>query len=148
MSLLFKKNNNTNDQTGDSGKQKLPEGLRKIVGMKVPISSKPVYYIESPTDETVLVAINPGATYNEDGTAEIEWFDTIKDRCMIAVSTQKKGDCFAFAVDAGDGKCNYYYMCPMNLRIYNERVKDHLIGHKEFDNEEDMIQAFLETGAY
>ena len=37
-----------------------------------------------------------------------------------------------------------YYFSPMTLEIYNTRVKDRLLGKREFDNEEEMIKAFLE----
>jgi len=119
--------------------------IEKIDSMeKLP---KPVYYIESPNDDTVLVGIN--VTINHDITAEqeisiVRWYDTSHERIMTASETKHKDDYFAFKrVDQEGG--GLYYFTPMDLEIYNNKVKQHLAAGSDFTNNEDLIKAFLAT---
>ena len=38
-----------------------------------------------------------------------------------------------------------WYLRPMTLEIYNDKVKENLLERIEFDNEVDMINAFLKA---
>ena len=110
---------------------------------------KPVYYIESPDDSSVLVGIDVSIRkINNNETSEnnyeISWFDTTRDRIMYASDTQAKGDFFAFKRSENEGG-GYYYFAPMSVELYNENVKSKLIDGKSFENNDDLIKAFLET---
>ncbi len=108
---------------------------------------KPVYYIESPNDDTVLVGMDVTIDYdkfNNQDVSKITWYDTIYERIMLASETRQKGDYFAFKrIDEEGG--GYYYFTPMNLDIYNDKVKKHLLAGSDFTNNEDLIKAFLAT---
>lgn len=109
---------------------------------------KPVYYIESPDDDTVLVGID--VTINRDrvgveGISEISWYDTAHERVMLASATEQKDDYFAFKrIDREGG--GYYYFAPMNLEIYDEKVKQRLLSTGgDFASEEEMLRALIAT---
>lgn len=108
---------------------------------------KQVYYIESPNDDTVLVGIN--VTINRDRMGEreifkISWYDTSHERIMTASETRRKDDRFAFKrIDQEGG--GVYYFTPMELDIYNSKVKQRLAAGSDFTNNEDLIKAFLAT---
>ena len=108
---------------------------------------KPVYYIESPSDSTVLVGIDTTIEHDKIGEQEvsrISWYDTKHERIMTASETMQKGDYFAFKrIDQEGG--GIYYFKPMNLEIYNDKVKYHLADGHDFINDDDLIKAFLET---
>ena len=133
--ILFK--NNTTNMEGNnaekaSNKEKLP---------------KPVYYIESPDDNTVLVGIDIAIEHDRIGDQEvskISWYDTKHERIMMASETMQKGDYFAFKRIDREGGGTYYFE-PMKLEIYNDKVKDRLADGGNFTNDDDLIKAFLET---
>lgn len=108
---------------------------------------KPVYYIESSSDNTVLVGI--GVTIEQmvkDGKKEvlISWYDTDHERAMRVDEAKLEGDDLIIRrVMEGDG--GIYRFTPMNLEIYYAKVKDHLTNGKDYNNEEDLIKAFLRT---
>ena len=108
---------------------------------------KPVYYIESPNDDTVLVGINVTINHDRMGEQEISiirWYDTSHERIMTASETRQKDDHFAFKrIDQEGG--GFYYFTPMDLDIYNNKVKQHLAAGSDFTNNEDLIKAFLAT---
>lgn len=96
----------------------------------------PVYYVESPTDKTVLVGIDVEVV-ERGGEKYVTWHDTAHERMMKAVEIQQKDDYFAFRRDNG----NEYYFEPMTCNIYNEKVKDKLNGG-DFENDAALIEAF------
>ena len=104
----------------------------------------PVYYIESSNDDTVLVGLDVSVEHNDDNTSTITWYDTSHERKMIADEVRQGEDYFAFKrIDAEGGAM--YRMTRMDLNTYREKVKNHLIAGEDFDNENDMIDAFLKT---
>ena len=104
----------------------------------------PVYYVESSDDDSVLVGINVAIKHNDDDTAVVSWFDTAHERAMVADEIRQGDDYFAFKRSDSEGG-QMYKFTPMNLDIYNEKVKSELIAGKEFSSDEEMIQAFLNT---
>ncbi|MDO5480981.1 MAG: hypothetical protein Q4F60_01375 [Candidatus Saccharibacteria bacterium] len=127
---------NINNGIGDAEKGKTTE--------KIP---KPVYYIESPDDDTVLIGINVAINHNKAGENDIyivRWYDTVRERIMIASEIRKNDDYFAFKRLEQEGGGFYYFM-PMNLEIYNNKVKQRLAIQKDFTNENDLINAFLSS---
>lgn len=108
---------------------------------------EPVYYIESPDDDTVLVGINvtiDREKMNERDISKISWYDTTRERVMTAKETERKDSYFAFRRIEQEGGGSYYF-APMNLDIYNAKVKQRLAAGGGFANNEDLIKAFLST---
>ena len=107
----------------------------------------PVYYVESPNDDTVLVALDVTIKHrvfdNKDNIL-VSWFDTAYDRNMEASEIIKQGDNFAFKRSEQEGG-GVYSFTPMNLELYYNKVKSHLIAGSDFTNQEDMINAFQRT---
>ncbi len=108
-----------------------------------------VYYIESPNDGTVLIAINVRVQYNVDAEnrAVVSWFDTVRGRSMLAVDIYKNGSKFAFERDESEGG-GFYLFTPMSLEIYNKKIKEHLVAAGSFENNDDLINSFLNTLKY
>lgn len=102
------------------------------------LAMKKVYYVESPTDETVLVAIHP--QYSTE-TQSLTWWDTVKERIKLVKAIEIVGEVLQ-VTDASDTR---YVFHPMTLAIYNERVKDQLIEGRAFNTEEDLTKAFENT---
>ena len=122
--------NRTEGMEQDGSHERLPE---------------PVYYIESPDDESVLVGINVSIYRNKNTTdATITWYDTAYERIMTAAEIQTNDKCFAFRRREDEGGGTYYFE-PMNLNLYNEHVKEKLIDGKDFKDHNDLIDAFLNT---
>ena len=122
--------NRTEGMEQDESHERLPE---------------PVYYIESPDDESVLVGIDVSIYRNKSTTdAIISWYDTAHERTMTAAEIQTNDKCFAFRRKEEEGGGTYYFE-PMNLDLYNEHVKGKLIDGKDFKDHNDLIDAFLST---
>lgn len=108
---------------------------------------EPVYYVESPDDETVLVGIDvtiEPEKINDKNVAVVSWYDTVHQRRMAASETSKKDGYFAFRRIEQEGGGEYFF-APMDLELYNDKVKNRLTNGKDFDNKEDLIKAFLKT---
>ncbi len=100
----------------------------------------PVYYVESPTDDTVLVGI--GVQLRGD---MLTWFDTVKERTMLVDKIiEESPKSFIFQRDRQEGGDAYSFQ-PMTLEIYSSSVQKQLIDGKTFQNQDAMIEAFLET---
>ena len=102
-----------------------------------------VYYVESNEDGTVLVGMKVTIRRISNNYFVVSWWDPTHERCMSASEINYEGDNFSFKRISEEGGQTYYFS-PMTLEIYNTRVKDRLLGKREFDNEEEMIKAFLE----
>ena len=111
---------------------------------KLPAS---VYYVESNEDGTVLVGMKVTIRRISNNHFVVSWWDPTHERCMSASEINCEGDSFSFKRISEEGGQTYYFR-PMTLEIYNTRVKDRLLGKREFDNEEEMIKAFLEELEY
>ena len=101
--------------------------------------SQPVYFIESPQDQTVLLALDITI---KDGY--IYWFDTIKERIMEidnVIETSPNKFVFQRAGEEGGG---VYTFSPLTLEIYNNRVKRFLLIPRDFTTSEEMLKAFSE----
>ena len=113
----------------EAGKEKLPY---------------PVYFVESPEDDTVVVAMDVVVEPDM-----VTWFDTIKERKMrIGQIIDNDPAHFVFErTELGDGQIQTYTFVPMNLENYNSKVKQHLIDPKDEDSQDEnsLIAAFLET---
>lgn len=111
------------------------------------ILPKPVYYIESDKDRTVLIGVRVRLEYKEfDGERilRVTWYDMIKERAMTAVEIKRDGDLFAFRRSEREGGGEYYFT-PMDLEIYDNKVKDKLLSGREFDSNEAVVRGFLEA---
>ena len=110
---------------------------------------EPVYYVESPDDDTVLVGIDV-KIYREEKNNQlfttVSWHDTNKYRYMMASDTMLHGDCFAFKRQEKEGGGTYYFM-PMTIDIYNDKVKKLIIGNPNYTNKEELIDGFLSAAA-
>lgn len=127
----IKKNVELNSDTGES-MEKLP---------------KPVYYVESPNDDTVLLGLNVTVEHikvKDNSVDIVHWHDTSHERYMEAAEIRRKDDYFAFKRSEEEGG-GYYYFTPMSLDIYKEKVKDQLIAGRDFETEEDMFDAFYKV---
>ena len=107
---------------------------------------EPVYYIESPDDDTVLIGVD--VTIERDGNsteaARISWYDTARERIMTAAETKQEDGYFAFKRSEAEGGGTYYF-APMDLETYNNEVRERLAGGQTFESNEELIQAFLAT---
>ena len=83
---------------------------------------------------------------NNQEIIRVRWYDTIKERAMTASEIKREWNLFSFRrIDQEGGRT--YYFVPINLDIYNSKVKQHLVAGKEFQNDEDLINAFLSLKA-
>ena len=132
----------SSDNANTSNNEKKPEKIKSVEKL-----SKPVYYIESPTDDTVLIGIDVTIgkqEINKEKPLKISWFDTTRERTMLATETRRQDDYFAFKRAEKEGG-GFYYFTPMDLKIYNSNVKQRLVAGSDFSNDEDLIDAFLST---
>jgi hypothetical protein len=99
-----------------------------------------VYYVYSPDDDTVLIAMDVIISDNN-----IRWFDTIKERIMtIEKILSDNSSEFVFKRSQEEGGQIYTFV-PLTLNIYKEKVKQYLVSPQDFENEEEMFKAFEET---
>lgn len=104
---------------------------------------EPVYYIFSPHDGTVLVGVDV-VVCKDNNRYSVFWWDPSHERCMTASKITYDSDYFAFKrIDSEGGQL--YFFIPMDLDIYNDRVKRLLASGGDFDNIEDMIKAFQDA---
>lgn len=100
----------------------------------------PVYHVTSDRDSTVLVAMNVQIVNNK----SFSWFDTVKERRMEGDIIEKTPERFSFRRSPQGGGQTYSFV-PMTLEIYNSQVKNNLLGSKDFDDEQMMIDAFRQS---
>lgn len=99
-----------------------------------------VYYVISPMDDTVLIALDVGFDEHY-----VRWFDTIKER-MMTYERIVDTDSAHFSFErAGDESRGIYTFVPMTLALYNEHVKRHVLVSKEFTDEETLLREFEKT---
>lgn len=103
----------------------------------------PVYFIEASKDDTVLIGMDVKITTSNQITT-ISWLDTITDRRMTAQETRKDNDTFSFARSEKEGG-GFYRFTPMTLNIYKNYVRPKLKNGEDFNDETDLINAFLES---
>ena len=116
MGSLFRKKH-TEENTGvnkDSG------GVEKTISRKK--LPEPVYYVESPDDQTALVAmdviVEHKKTAQQDKTT-ITWYDTTRERVMEVSEMTWKDGCLSFKRGDCPGDWVYHFI-PMNLEVYYE----------------------------
>jgi hypothetical protein len=102
-----------------------------------------VYYVKSPEDDTVLVGMDVEIS-RRGGDTTVSWFDTVKERRMGAELVSEDMDNFTFKRLEQEGGGTYSFV-PMSLDVYDNSVKSYLQNGKDFDNQEDLTAAFLET---
>jgi len=99
-----------------------------------------VYYVFSPEDKTVLLAMDVLI-----GGNTIHWFDTVKERIMHISKIQKEIPTeFIFERSEQEGG-GMYTFSPLTLSTYTKKVKNHVLIPDEFQNEEEMFRAFEKT---
>ena len=99
-----------------------------------------VYYVTSPNDDTVRLAMDIGI---KDGM--LCWFDTVKERRMkIGKIVEHTLTRFVFARADGEPGREYTFV-PLTLEIFRAHVKDHILIPRDFESEEEMLQAFEQT---
>ena len=136
MGFIERLRNGNNQQEINNGDADYENETTK----KLPAS---VYYVESNEDGTVLVGMKVTIRRISNNHFVVSWWDPTHERCMSAGEINYEGDKFSFKRISEEGGQTYYFS-PMTLEIYNTRVKNRLLGKREFDNEEEMIKAFLE----
>ena len=104
-----------------------------------------VYYVESPTDHTVLIAMDV-AIEREEKDGEIvyvvNWYDTNRMRGMTTLKIEQKDD-GGFSFKRIEGlKDREYSFVPMNLEIYNTKVRPELFNAPEFASNEELTKFF------
>src|SRR3989344_7972532 len=99
-----------------------------------------IYHVESAEDSTVLIAIN---LEHRQSQKVLAWFDTVKERIMeyktIEISPTNTIH-FTRATPLGDMS---YSLRPLTLKLYEEKVKKHLISPKPFQTEDEMHKALF-----
>ncbi len=108
------------------------------------ILPEPVYYIESSDDDTVLVGIGVTIETDSNGRTTITWHDTSHERAMIAEEVQQEDGYFSFRRAVAEGGQSYKFI-PMDLEVYNAKVKNELMAGKDFNSKAELIRAFLRT---
>jgi len=100
-----------------------------------------VYYVFSPEDDTVLIAM--GVKINGD---TIRWFDTVKERIMLVGQIEEKdlnGQVVFRRSNQESG--GTYTFIPLDLKVYEEKVKHQLIAGVTFEDEEQMLTSLEKT---
>lgn len=103
------------------------------------LSSRKVFFVGSPTDKTVLIAVHPRF---QEQVKTLSWWDTVKERVKQVKSMQVGEEPVLQVTDDQD---NAYVFVPLSLPLYNNVVKNRLPGQREFATEEDMVKAFEDT---
>ena len=135
---------NTTTPTNDDSANNDNNVQITITKKKLP---SPVYYIESLNDDTVLIGLEVTLEIRQLGAKKatfISWYDTSHERIMEAAKIVRSRNNFAFKRTESEGGGNYY-LFPMTLKIYNEKVRHHLPVNKNFANEQELVAAFLST---
>jgi hypothetical protein len=106
-----------------------------------------VYYIESPTDDTVTIGLDVELVDNKFGRS-VRWFDTRKSRCIyVSGATAGNDGELVFHREEKDGDGNKFYVGdysfrPMTLDIYEQKAKGKLLSPPDFNSEEEMLAEF------
>ena len=108
--------------------------------------SKEVYYVECENDDTVLVAVRP-RIQTDAGRQYFAWYDTCHERMMRAIDIKNEDGIISFMRDDAGGNRAYRFT-PMTLEIYNDKVKKKLIAGRDFDNINQLLEAFIDTTNY
>lgn len=117
----------------------MPEQLNNPEKMEKKLPAR-AYYVSSPEDNTVLVALDVKISGNT-----IRWFDSVKERAMnIGQIVAESPDSLTFQRAQQEGGATYTFE-PLNLDIYRQKVKDKLLSGRECENEEQMLEALEKT---
>ena len=103
------------------------------------VNSDGAYFVRSPTDDTVLVAIH--SRYDEENKM-LSWWDLTKER-MKEVTEIKSYEKDGFYMKDREGE--EYFFLPLNLDLYRNIVMPELIKPQDFNSVQEMIKAFEET---
>ena len=125
-----------NFETNNRRPEELDDSFEKL--------PKPVYFIESPEDKSVLVGIDVTLEKTPSNKVIVSWFDTVRERSMLAAETRSNGDLFAFR-RADSDKDEHYLFSPMDINTYNNYVKSKLQDGRDFESIDDLNEAFLQT---
>ncbi len=103
---------------------------------------KPLYFVSSESDSTVLLAMDIRISNDIENT--IRWFDSVKERIMHIEKIIDQSP-LHFVFQRKSGKNEVYTFVPLTLEIYNREVKNRILIPHNFATEDEMTNAFLET---
>lgn len=109
----------------------------------------PVYYVESPNDDTVLIGLDVKVLREKKNNKEsttVSWHDTNHYRHMEALNTISYENRFAFKRRQEEGGSTYYFV-PMTLNIYNSKVKKLVAGSPNYASEQELIDGLQSAAA-
>ena len=110
--------------------------------------SKKVYLIESDGDASVLVGVDVAVVERKLGAGvvyEFSWFDTMRERKMLADRVRRKDETLVFQRVPEEG-AGVYFLKPLTLELYREKVMPRMRVQREFASEEEMVAALVASG--
>jgi hypothetical protein len=105
--------------------------------------ARPVFYIESPDDDTVCVA-GDSKIGEVDGKQTVSWLDTVRERERIATKITKPWVSKAFSFT--DDQRRTYHFAPMDLATYNAHVRQKVVGQPTFNSMRELQGFFSKLG--
>lgn len=101
-----------------------------------------IWFVSCDDDPTVLLAINPLFEMGK----YISWFDTVKERKMLVHSViEEKEGSIIFDRVLHSGEIWRYRFVPLTLGVYEEKVRDKMLGSPSFTNKEEMESTILKS---
>jgi hypothetical protein len=100
----------------------------------VKLDSETIYFVDSDNDPTVLLAIGARRSGND-----VEWFDTVRDRMIIATSIDERPESVRVVSERAK-----YEFTPLTLELYNLRVRARVDGRPSFGSTEELLQFYRE----
>jgi hypothetical protein len=100
-----------------------------------------LYYVSSPTDKTVLLAIDPVMEHDA-----IVWFDTNKERIkpIFKITDDSEGH-FSFITYDDQGASEQYTFIPLTVTLYEQQIKRRLKDPRPYQNERHLFELLLAT---
>jgi len=102
----------------------------------------PIFFVESPTDSTVLIAMD--FTFEKNARV-MYWWDSTKERVKeIQTITSLTPQAFSFR----DMQNVEYRFSPLTLDLYKQKVKFRIRNGQDFQTEQEMVKAFQDSKNY
>lgn len=96
--------------------------------------AKVPYYVSSPTDDSVLIALDPKLTERY-----VEWFDSVRDRMFEVVKVNEQGQVIIVETERGTFKFE-----PMTIELYERHIKRKVDGQPAFYSTE-QVRSFYQA---
>ncbi|MDO8496716.1 MAG: hypothetical protein Q7S43_04695 [bacterium] len=112
-----------------------------ISGETIKMTDK-IYYVTSDIDDSVLIAMNIIVDPFE---KTVIWFDTVKERIMELEEVIDHNPDHLVFKRLSKSMSGIYTFIPMTLDIYNSKIRNKILIPRDFNNEEEMTAAFMET---